>query len=123
MQVRILSRTLMEKLLEIKKMICGCGNPDLVWATIRDYLKEREDWANDRIEWKPLETGKDYLLAYLMDHFGLTEHGGSVGGAWLTVEGERTLRYLEELFELLGEGQISDVDNEIEEELLKEINK
>jgi hypothetical protein len=113
----------MEKLLEIKKMICGCGNPDLVWDTIRDYLKEREDWANDRIEWKPLETGKDYLLAYLMDHFGLTEHGGSVGGAWLTIEGERTLRYLEELFELLGEGQISDVDNEIEEELLKEINK
>ena len=104
-----------KELLEIQKMFCGCGSPDLAWAAIKDYLREREDWHEAVLNKKDfphkyLETGKDYILAYLVDHFRLTEHGGSVGGCWLTKEGKEALTYLEMAFDAC-----EDVNAEIEE--------
>lgn len=104
-----------KKILDIKKMFCGCGNPDLAWLAIKNYLRQREDFHSNKIsyeETEKLETGKDYILAYLLDYFGLTEHGGSVGGCWLTNDGKEILNYLEMLFD-----STNDVDKEIEEEL------
>ena len=36
--------------------------------------------------------GLSYL--YVLDSHGLTEHGGSIGGSWLTTEGEAVLALL-----------------------------
>lgn len=35
------------------------------------------------------------LLAYVLDSYGFTEHGSSVGGCWLTKDGERLLTVLD----------------------------
>jgi hypothetical protein len=47
----------------------------------------------------------DWLTAYLCDALGWTEHGGGVGGAWLTDEGERALSNLRAALTDPGEDQ------------------
>jgi hypothetical protein len=68
---------------------CGCGQPeDAAAALLRllrlhplfDHQDELNAWLSD--------DGVRYLLLYRLDHDGLNEHGGSVGGAWLTAKGE-----------------------------------
>lgn len=75
---------------------CGCGNPELACAALLRLLKlhplydnraEFEEWIAD--------DGVGYLLFYQLDHMELTEHGGSVGGAWLTPKGGAALKALE----------------------------
>jgi hypothetical protein len=52
-------------------------------------------------------TGLEYLVLYMIDHLELTEHGGSVGGAWLTDKGKAVMAALQrervDGFEALGE--------------------
>lgn len=43
-----------------------------------------------------MDGGHAYLLAYLLDHFGLTEHGSLIDCCWLTAEGEKTLAFLKD---------------------------
>lgn len=72
---------------------CQCGNPEDVTAAIMQYLEiiasdERFDFENNdesrRILW--------YFLAYIADYLDWTDHGGSVGRAWLTDTGREALR-------------------------------
>lgn len=104
---------------------CGCGNPEEALGLMRDVLrlfKERSDanrlptpahffvpdvasFLNDRAEgWRLVTQKIDDLLGdgplglsylYMLDALGLTEHGGYVGGCWLTAEGERVLALLD----------------------------
>lgn len=96
---------------------CGCGDPKEAFGAVRDYLS----LVNYRDEHKTEEnqnyTRKDYddacayckekfgsdsvydnplllCLAYTMDDKELTEHGSSIGGAWLTGIGEMLLALL-----------------------------
>lgn len=73
-------------------VFCGCGNPGAVWQVILDELARCEGGTGKK--WP--ETGHEYLAAYVVDYAGMTEHGGSVGGAWLTPEGEEALKFLRE---------------------------
>lgn len=91
---------------------CGCGAPVDVKREILKYFSILEWWSSD--------THNDHLynekckryreafgvdsvydnplllaLAYSMDAAGFTEHGSSIGGAWLTTEGEMFLYVLE----------------------------
>jgi hypothetical protein len=94
---------------------CGCGQP---WAAL-DYVRLRlEDIAEEGPEhvrelnspewhafWEkrserrtklfPLP-GSDYFFWYWADDLGLTEHGGGVGGAWMTDYGREVLGLLRE---------------------------
>lgn len=90
---------------------CGCGNPDEALGFMRDVLaimKARSDencsgsYKGSAYEARTLELdaklgdgmlGLSYL--YMIDSYGLTEHGGSIGGSWLTGEGERVLAMLQ----------------------------
>ena len=55
-----------------------CGNIE--------YHKKSDGWL--RIN---LEDGSAYFIAYALENFNLTEHGGEVGGSWLTDRGKQFL--------------------------------
>lgn len=73
----------------LDEWFCGCGSPEEASRALLQLLRlhplfehygELHDWIGD--------IGPEYLLLYMLDRFELTEHGGSVGGAWLTEKGE-----------------------------------
>lgn len=65
---------------------CGCGNPEMVLDAMVKFLSLRRDnftYLDGSLE--------QLMLAYWADHRGLTDHGGSVYGAWITDAGRRWL--------------------------------
>lgn len=71
---------------------CSCGAPWKMVAYIKKYLTEiSKDWG-ERGSLK--EDAAYWMAAYLCDAHGLTEHGGSVGSAWLTELGKEWLEKL-----------------------------
>lgn len=82
---------------------CGCGDPDAAKEVIRDYLevvnKKFDSDADfyDKFGVKYVYDDKLLLcLAYTLDAAGFTDHGSSIGGAWLTDEGKMFLWLLEQ---------------------------
>lgn len=90
---------------------CGCGDPSIAKRCIRDYLNIikisndirdprdaydiKEALIVDRFGCKTIYDNELLLcLAYALDAAGFTEHGSSIGGAWLTREGEMFLNVL-----------------------------
>lgn len=84
---------------EIDNVFCGCGDPDLAWKWISDYLmmllrrEAVEDVTIDPFEFKP-ESATEYIAVYLFDHFKLTEHGTSIRVPWITSKGLIVLGFL-----------------------------
>ena len=99
---------------------CGCGQPERVARLVGGFLALlRRQWSEMRADTSPLlaltpekeamyrrhredrsvffggHEGLDYMVAYVADLRGLTEHGGSIGGEWLTDGGELWLDLLE----------------------------
>lgn len=73
----------------LDEWFCGCGNPGMAASALLSLLRlhplhahrpEIEAWIGD--------FGIEYLLLYTLDSQDLTEHGGTVGGGWLTEKGE-----------------------------------
>jgi hypothetical protein len=92
---------------------CGCGNPEEALGFMRDVMQvmhdrseesHKEPWTSDyeRSAWKRGTDKLDAMLPgtlgltyyYMLDAHDLTEHGGSVGGSWLTDKGEKVLAML-----------------------------
>ena len=80
--------------------LCGCGNPDEVHEFLIDCAKcfdrgtlSGKDWGEatgvDGILTEVLNSPKvaAEFIAHFLDQRGLTEHGGSVYGSWLTEDG------------------------------------
>ena len=68
---------------------CGCGSPDTILRNLERYL--------DIVEKRKYPKSDGLLVyAYVADAAKLTDHGGSVYGAWLTDKGEKVLRLLRE---------------------------
>lgn len=101
---------------KIARMFCGCGDPVSVWREVHAYLKMTDARSKAVQAISADDMGRiysdktimaslppryeligplQYLLAYVLDDYGLTEHGTSIGGAWLTEEGEKALAFLE----------------------------
>jgi len=83
-------RLLPDPIARLDGLICGCGSPDLVWSWIRSFL---EDPGQLR---QHLEEPTWWFCAYVIGSVGLTEHGGSIAGAWLTQDGQEVLEWLHE---------------------------
>jgi hypothetical protein len=68
---------------------CGCGNPEDAAATLLKVL-QMHPLYDHRSEFEALipDRGLEYLLLYLLDEKGWFEHGGTIGGQWLTERGE-----------------------------------
>lgn len=99
--------------------LCGCGSPEECLAYIRDVLKLQSELssvvyaASDRLgpnskeykavydSWKAegeaLMGRSYYYTLYCLTRDDLLEHGGSVGGSWLTDKGAMLLADLNEL--------------------------
>jgi len=86
--------------------LCGCGCPDDAYNFCRDALDcfdrrgthttpPSRDWINAEdaltvlIQKQPNVAA--HVMAHLLSHLDLLEHGGSVGGSWLTPDGERII--------------------------------
>ena len=87
---------------------CGCGEPDTAKKVIRDFLRILYDFYKDEDFDTSYKRKKNNFkerfgvesvydnelllcLAYTLDAVEFTEHGGSIGGAWITNEGEMFL--------------------------------
>lgn len=100
--------------------LCGCGVPEDAYNLCRDILScfdrrgchdnpPKREWiqAEDAIakivKERPDETA--HVLAHLLTHLRLIEHGGTVGGSWLTEDGERIVDLGAMTEEALDEGR------------------
>lgn len=87
---------------------CCCGRPEDALQKLLDILenigKEHPEgrapegyWQKRSAEQDELfknDSGLMYMTLYWLNSMGLSEHGGSVGGGWLTDRGEEVLRAL-----------------------------
>ncbi len=68
--------------------LCGCGGPDEAYALVRDVLSLAPFYD----DWKAVEQliGERacYFVLYQLDRCDLIEHGGGIGGSWLTEKGK-----------------------------------
>jgi len=79
--------------------LCGCGSPEEAYNFCRDILKtcDRRDKAKDWISAenaaaeiiKAQPEMAAHVFMHMLTHLDLLEHGGSVGGSWLTPDGEK----------------------------------
>lgn len=98
--------------------LCGCGSPEDTYEVIRRYLhirkaRFRDDLSYDLVKESynvnlhmdyddSIQYGMLQFLAYVLDSYGFTTHGGGIGGCWLTEDGERLLTVLDAWYESGG---------------------
>lgn len=80
-----------------KFSFCGCGCPEDAYDLIRNILQLcplYENWESGTSNGAKVQEilggidGTFYLVLYAIDSLDLIEHGGSIGGSWLTQKGE-----------------------------------
>lgn len=83
---------------------CGCGCLQLSARFIKEvlnYFEEEEGLSSPYLNLAKLEEYTnnkcitDFILHFL-DSYGITEHGSSVYGSWLTIKGQKLKEYLNE---------------------------
>ena len=102
---------------------CGCGSPNVAYKLLFNVLlvfkKRTEDYSETRDKsWKESyskiekllkyhsddlednENGLYWTYLYFLDDKGLTEHGGSVNGCWLTDKGYEVLDLLKKYLKI-----------------------
>jgi len=80
---------------------CCCGYPELSLQYVRDTLNyinnpqkiPYDQWVDEGLKLFGSESAK-YFTLYVMDNFGLTDHGGSINGSFLTDKGHNILNDL-----------------------------
>ena len=86
----------------------GFGSPEEAKRVIRDYLKIVDNNSDKKREGLKERFGAEYVydnelllcFSYTMDAAEFTEHGSSIGGAWISEEGKMFLWLLEHNKEL-----------------------
>ena len=67
---------------------CGCGSPEEASATLLKLLDLHPLYKHSaKLTAMVPDEGIRELLRHTLDSFGLTEHGTSLGGAWLSEKG------------------------------------
>lgn len=69
--------------------MCGCGNPEDAYGLVRDILNlapfyEHPEKVLDLIS----NDGAYHLVLSMLSNAKLIEHGGGIGGSWLTEKGK-----------------------------------
>lgn len=73
---------------------CGCGLSESIAGDVVVLLVELAKPHEERSE--EIQTKYYEALGHWIAAKGLTEHGTSIGGAWLTEDGEAVLRFMTE---------------------------
>lgn len=81
--------------------LCHCGRPEeshaFLIALLESFDRGKFGFEGDcGIERNTRLISEDpeqaaYLIAYMFDRLGLTEHGGVVGGSWLSQKGKEVI--------------------------------
>ena len=80
----------------VNRGFCGCGEPEAASAFLLKLLRLAPFYERrEQLEQLLPNAGVRYFVLYMLDRLDLTEHGGSVNGAWLTPEGEKLKALLE----------------------------
>lgn len=79
-------------LVKVAEAICGCGDPDVVWKFLHDGLLEMSRESKPRVDIGD-DAGK-WLRLYVLDDWGLMEHGANIFFGWLTPDGHEALEFL-----------------------------
>lgn len=86
--------------------LCGCGSPESTYEVIRLILiaQNQTDWDNKQNSFNKIcglnmalndnYDGLIQFVLYILDSHEFLEHGGSIGGAWLTEKGKLFLDLL-----------------------------
>lgn len=87
---------------------CGCGSPEDACQALLDLLRIHPLYEHqEELAALAADSGQTMILLYLLDSMGLTEHGGTVEGGWLTAKGQAVLAALkaeaDDCFEALTE--------------------
>lgn len=85
----------LESLVNTEVGWCGCGDPSEVDAMMLAYLRARSHPEFPKPPTRFVGKQAEMLLAYVADRLGWTEHGTSIGGAWLSDDGIEALKNLE----------------------------
>ncbi|MFF7881032.1 hypothetical protein ACH40F_07860 [Streptomyces sp. NPDC020794] len=92
---------------------CGCGDPETADRLVIGLLAVFADWDPDRVQRvQELIGGTDgaqQIVLAALDQAGLTEHGGSLWGSWLTDRGKWVLWAVEQVGGVDGLGAKLDV--------------
>ena len=83
---------------------CGCGMPGNAMRTVAKYLQVHSLQYPENVEKRKELFGVKWdednplllCLAYALDNAGFTEHGTSIGSAWLTDDGKYFLWAIQE---------------------------
>ena len=72
---------------------CACGSPEIITELMQSFLTLTRPSTDGTAQFTQIVDTEplDLALAYWADRRGLTEHGGSVYGAWITPAGRRWL--------------------------------
>ena len=90
--------------------MCGCGYPEDTHELIRKILTIRSEWQDKKISYEEIKNrykndvdlddsnnnhyGALQFILYILDAYGIVEHGSSIGGCWLTDLGKMYLTVL-----------------------------
>ena len=103
-----------EEFIQVHELgFCGCGDPEENLAYVRRVLRHIADrrvvgdgtfdeihksWVDWDAEGDAIMGPAKLFTQYVLAQKDLTEHGGSVGGAWLSNKGYELLEDLDELY-------------------------
>jgi hypothetical protein len=72
---------------------CGCGYTEGRLEVLRQVLRDCPLYEDER--WRKYDSPLAEWLLCVMTNADLLEHGGSVGGSWITDKGKRLLAVLD----------------------------
>jgi hypothetical protein len=76
-----------DPIVKLAGMFCGCCTVETTWGAVLQELERL-----DQMQFAE----NDGLAAAIVDHLGLSDHGVSIRGGWLTSAGQEALAFLRE---------------------------
>lgn len=93
------------KILHEDLPLCGCGNPEDAYTLVRELLALAPFYDREHGEVAALigSSGAYQIVLGALTEADLIEHGGAMGGSWLTTKGQWCLTALR------GEGDLEEL--------------
>lgn len=78
--------------------LCGCGIPEEAYALVRSLLSLTPFYKHlDAVDALLPDAATKHIVLSVLDSAGLTEHGTTIGGSWITPKGSFLLAVLRDV--------------------------